>query len=79
MVQINSGSDATERWLRINAAKARRALRDPAVRATVSALLLGTDPESDRKRRLKRLGELERELAEMEFRWIPMSDEDAPS
>lgn len=79
MVQTNSGSDATERWLRINAAKARQALRDPAVRATVSALLLGTDPESDRKRRRERLGEIERELAETQLRWTPMSDEDERS
>jgi hypothetical protein len=63
MVQITSGSDATEKWLRTNAARARRALANPAIRATVSALLVGSDPETQSKRRRE---EVERELAGVE-------------
>jgi hypothetical protein len=65
-MQTASDSGATDKWLRANAAKARRALANPSVRAAVSALLVGSDPESERERRLE---EVERELEAMELRW----------
>jgi hypothetical protein len=65
-MQIASDSGATKKWLHANAPKACRAVANPSVRAAVSALLVGSDPETERERRLERV---ECELDAMELRW----------
>jgi hypothetical protein len=61
-----------QRWIERNAAKARRALADPSVRATVLALLGGDDC---RRRRERRIAAVRLELAGLEVRW-PLLDKD---
>jgi hypothetical protein len=53
-------------WIQRNAAQARRALANPAVRTEVLALL-GVDDSG--RRRQRRLDEARRELAGLELRW----------
>lgn len=55
-----------EEWLAVNAARARRALANPAVRAEVLGLMSGDDQEARQRRRRE---ELEYELSAMEWRW----------
>jgi hypothetical protein len=57
---------SVEEWLAVNAARAGRALANPAVRSEVLALMSGDDPEARQRRRRE---ELERELSAMEWRW----------
>jgi hypothetical protein len=64
--------DEREEWIEHNAARARRALLDPAVCAELLALL-GTDDTE--KRRERRLAEARRDLASMELRWKLAEDE----
>jgi hypothetical protein len=64
--------DEWEEWIERNAAHARRALLDPAVRAELLALL-GTDDSAQRRER--RLEEARRELASIELRWKLQEDE----
>jgi hypothetical protein len=58
--------DEREEWIERNAAQARRALLDPAVRAELLELL-GVDNSDQRRER--RLQEARRELASIELRW----------
>ena len=58
--------DELEAWIEDNAAQARRALLDPAVRAELLELL-GVD--NTEQRRQRRQEEARRELASMELRW----------
>jgi hypothetical protein len=58
--------DEREAWIEDNAALARRALLDPAVRAELLELL-GVD--GDDRRRERRLEAARRELASIELRW----------
>jgi hypothetical protein len=64
--------DEREEWIERNAAQARRALLDPAVRAELLALL-GIDDSAQRRER--RLAEARRDLASMELRWKLAEDE----
>jgi hypothetical protein len=64
--------DEWEEWIQRNAAQARRALLNPAVRAELLALL-GTDDSAQRQAR--RLEEARRDLASMELRWKLAEDE----
>jgi hypothetical protein len=61
-----------QRWIERNAAKARRALADPSVRATLLALLGGDDCS---RRRERRIAAVRLELAGLEVRW-PLLEED---
>jgi hypothetical protein len=61
-----------QRWIERNAAKARRALADPSVRAALLALLGGDDRS---RRRERRIAAVRLELAGLEVRW-PLLDED---
>jgi len=58
-----------EAWIERNAAQARRALADPAVRAELLALL-----GSSERDRARRLATARRELAGLEARW-PLLEE----
>jgi len=55
-----------DEWIADNAAQARRALLDPAVRAELLELLGIDDTEQRRQRRQE---EARRELASIELRW----------
>jgi hypothetical protein len=55
-----------DEWIEDNAAQARRALLDPAVRAELLELL-GVD--NTEQRRQRRQEEARRELASIELRW----------
>ncbi len=55
-----------EEWLAVNAARAGRALANPAIRAEVLGLISGNDPEARQRRRRE---ELEHELAGIEWEW----------
>ena len=55
-----------EEWLKVNSARARRALANPAVRAEVLGLMSDNGQEAKERRRRE---ELERELSTMEWRW----------
>jgi hypothetical protein len=59
-------------WIKRNAARARRALADPAIRMELLALL-GSDDGG--RRRERRLAAVRRELAGLEVRW-PLLGED---
>jgi hypothetical protein len=61
-----------QRWIERNAAKARRALADPSVRAALLALLGGDDRS---RRRERRIAAVRLELAGLEVRW-PLLEED---
>jgi hypothetical protein len=61
-----------QRWIERNAAKARRALADPSVRAVLLALLGGDDRS---RRRERRIAAVRLELAGLEVRW-PLLEED---
>lgn len=61
-----------QRWIDRNAAKARRALADPSVRAALLALLGGDDRS---RRRERRIAAVRLELAGLEVRW-PLLEED---
>jgi hypothetical protein len=58
--------DEREAWIEDNAAQARRALLDPAVRAELLELL-GVD--NTEQRRQRRQEAARRELASIELRW----------
>jgi hypothetical protein len=58
--------DEREAWIEDNAAQARRALLDPAVRAELLELLGGNNTEQRRQRRQEAA---RRELASIELRW----------
>ena len=58
--------DELEAWIEDNAAQARRALLDPAVRAELLELL-GVD--NTEQRRQRRQEEARRDLASIELRW----------
>jgi hypothetical protein len=64
--------DEREEWIERNAARVRRALLDPGVRAELLALL-GTDDSA--QRRARRQEEARRDLASMELRWKIAEDE----
>jgi hypothetical protein len=61
-----------EKWIERNAARARRALLDPAACAELLALLGADDSE---QRRERRLAEARCDLASMELRWRLAEDE----
>jgi hypothetical protein len=63
---VAASDDDRERWIESTAADLRAVLEDPAVRAELSALLVG-DPQDVKRRR--RLGELRDELSGYELRW----------
>jgi hypothetical protein len=63
-----------QEWQARNAARLRRALQRPEVRAELLALL-GTDDAERRRRR--RLAAAQAELADLELRWTPGEDADA--
>jgi hypothetical protein len=65
--------DEREKWIERNAARARRALLDPAVRAELLALL-GTDDTEQRRER--RLAEARRDLASLELR-VKLAEEES--
>jgi hypothetical protein len=67
-----SEAGGQQEWVERNAAQARRALLDPAVRAELLALL-GTDDSEQRQAR--RQEEARRDLASMELRWKLAEDE----
>jgi hypothetical protein len=58
--------DDRERWIEATAADMRAALQNPAVRAELSALLIG---DADDVKRRRRLGEVREELSGFELRW----------
>jgi hypothetical protein len=61
-------------WRQQNAARVRRALERPEVRAELLALLGADDTQRRRRRRLEAA---RAELAGLELRWTPGEDEDA--
>jgi hypothetical protein len=61
-----------QRWIERNAAKARRALADPSVRAALLAWLGGDDRS---RRRERQIAAVRLELGGLEVRW-PLLEED---
>jgi hypothetical protein len=58
--------DAQERWIEAAAVAMGAALADPAIRAELSALLVG-DPQDVKRRR--RLADLQEELSGFDLTW----------
>jgi hypothetical protein len=63
---LSHPDDARERWIEATAAKLRAALEIPAVRADLSALLVGDHQDVKRRRRL---ADLQEELSGFDLTW----------